>query len=226
MNFGFKRSRAAAFFDLDGVVYAGSLGIDFMKHLFNRGMISETFISKLTDASVSYKAGVIGLTKYFNICADLWRKSIAGCKKETIEKEAELFVGNINGKIHKNAEKLIESDRAEGFMIIGVTGSPIEIAKQFSKLFKFDHTAGTRVSTMNGYYTGRLIKPCPVGKGKATIVQQIASKHNLNLKTSKAYGDSELDIEMLKNVGQPIAVNPDKKLEKQATKHGWKIIRW
>lgn len=216
----------ASFFDIDGVVYEGSLGIDFMRHLQEKGIIAESFISKILEADSLYKARVLDGIKYLKICANLWKKSILGCEVKTINSEAEHCVQKVYGKISKNALKLIESDRFEGFRIIGVTGSPIEIAAYVSKLLNFDSIVATRVSVKNGRYTGRLLRPWPVGKGKAQAVLQISSKFNIDLTASKAYGDSENDIEMLKIVGEPITVNPDKRLEKYAIKQRWKIIRW
>lgn len=221
-----NKTNKASFFDLDGVIYCGSLGIDFMKYLHEKGVIAESFVLRIIKADQLLRSGMITGGKYLKICADLWRKSITGLETETIKSEAERFINIIKAKTSKNAIKLIESDKANGFMILGVTASPIEVASQISKALGFDQIIGTQVSTKDGRYTGKLIRPWPVGKGKAQIVQKLASKFYIDLELSKAYGDSELDIDMLKLVGEPIAVNPDNELEKYAKQHGWKIIRW
>ena len=40
------------------------------------------------------------------------------------------------------------------------------------------------------------------------------------------YGDSISDLTALKAVGNPVCVNPDKKLKKEALKRVWKILTW
>jgi len=60
-------------------------------------------------------------------------------------------------------------------MIGGVTASPIELQNMFQNYLNFNQIVATRVSTENGRYASRLLKPWPVRKGKAEVVLQLAS---------------------------------------------------
>ena len=60
-------------------------------------------------------------------------------------------------------------------------------------------------------FTGEVIPMWDsVSKNKA--IDELVEKHNLDLEKSYAYGDTNGDINMLRRVGNPIAINPTKEL--------------
>jgi phosphoserine phosphatase len=52
------------------------------------------------------------------------------------------------------------------------------------------------------------------------------AKHGLTLEEATFYSDSITDLPLLECVGQPVAVNPDMRLAREAKRRGWKIDRW
>lgn len=60
-------------------------------------------------------------------------------------------------------------------------------------------------------------------ENKAQKIMEIASSKDIELKKSFAYGDYVEDYYMLNIVGNPVAVNPDKKLKKIAIERDWNI---
>ena len=56
--------------------------------------------------------------------------------------------------------------------------------------------------------------------------QELAESENIDLSESYAYSDSESDLPMLRAVGHPVAVNPDRELERVAREEGWRIMRF
>ncbi|MBA3610362.1 MAG: HAD-IB family hydrolase, partial [Rubrobacter sp.] len=48
----------------------------------------------------------------------------------------------------------------------------------------------------------------------------------LDLSRSYAYADAISDLPMLEAVGNPVAVNPDRRLEASAKERGWRIEHW
>ena len=53
-----------------------------------------------------------------------------------------------------------------------------------------------------------------------------AEKFDIDLAASYAYSDSESDIPMLRAVGHPVAVNPDRELGALARAEGWEVLRF
>jgi phosphoserine phosphatase len=76
----------------------------------------------------------------------------------------------------------------------------------------------------NGILTGELTERPLHGQRKLTAIKKLAKVRNLSLKRSFAYSDSANDLPMLTHVGHPVAVNPDKALERYAKAAGWKIL--
>ena len=54
------------------------------------------------------------------------------------------------------------------------------------------------------------------GEPKAAAIRSIAERAGLDLAGSYAYSDSITDLPMLEAVGNPVAVNPDKDLRREA----------
>ena len=51
----------------------------------------------------------------------------------------------------------------------------------------------------------------------------LAERAGIDLTRSYAYSDSVTDLPMLEAVGNPVAVNPDKELRREAEERGWQI---
>jgi hypothetical protein len=72
-------------------------------------------------------------------------------------------------------------------------------------------------------YTGEL-SYYGYGPYKADAIRALAEREGLDLADSYAYSDSITDEPMLRVVGHPNAVNPDKELARVARDEGWPIL--
>jgi HAD superfamily hydrolase (TIGR01490 family) len=75
-------------------------------------------------------------------------------------------------------------------------------------------------------WTGNLTGEHMTGRTKARAVRHFARKHELELSECYAYGDCRADLPMLECVGNPIAVNPSKRLHRIALENGWQSVCW
>ena len=71
-------------------------------------------------------------------------------------------------------------------------------------------------------YTGEL-EFYSYGLHKAEAMRSLAERGGIDLERSYAYSDSITDLPMLEAVGNPVAVNPDKDLRREAEERGWQI---
>ena len=79
---------------------------------------------------------------------------------------------------------------------------------------------------MPGIDPGPLDGP-PVGSTeKVTRIRAYAEAHGIDLSASYAYGDSIADVPMLRSVGHPRVVNPDRPLATAAREMGWPVYHW
>jgi phosphoserine phosphatase len=78
----------------------------------------------------------------------------------------------------------------------------------------------------NGTYTGELSGAPVAGDARARMLASFARRRNLDLSRSYAYADSISDLPMLEAVGNPVAVNPDRRLGAAARERGWRVEHW
>ena len=76
-----------------------------------------------------------------------------------------------------------------------------------------------------GRYTGE-VEFYAAGSHKAEAITDLSSRKNISLENSWAYSDSSTDMPMLELVGNPVAVNPDRELRKQAEEKNWPILEF
>ena len=57
-------------------------------------------------------------------------------------------------------------------------------------------------------------------------MRRFASEHDVDLANSWAYSDSASDLPMLRAIGNPVAVNPDRELAEVAAREGWRVMRF
>jgi phosphoserine phosphatase len=107
-----------------------------------------------------------------------------------------------------------------------VTAASQELVGLLARVLVLDGGVGTPYEVEDGRYTGRLSGPFTYGEGKAEAIRLLAVDEDLDLAASYAYSDSESDLPMLRAVGHPVAVNPDRELERVARAEGWEVLRF
>ncbi len=123
------------------------------------------------------------------------------------------------------ALRRIREHRDAGHTTVLLTGEIRPLTRPFEGLF--DHIiAADLVTDDNGVCTGFLAGPPMVGESRKAWLRHFAAQHGLSLDHSYAYADSHVDLPMLTAVGNPVIVNPDVALMREARKSGWSIIDW
>jgi len=107
-----------------------------------------------------------------------------------------------------------------------VTAASQELAEVLARVLVLDGGIGMRSEVRDGVYTGKPAGPFTYREGKAQAIRELAEREGIDLSESFAYSDSESDLPMMRAVGHPVAVNPDRALEREAREHGWRIMRF
>jgi HAD superfamily hydrolase (TIGR01490 family) len=84
----------------------------------------------------------------------------------------------------------------------------------------------TRLEETAGRWTGRILGDAVFAEAKMRAVQHLAAKAGLDLARSYAYGDTASDRWLLGAVGQPVAVNPSRELQRIARMLDWPMVWW
>jgi phosphoserine phosphatase len=89
-----------------------------------------------------------------------------------------------------------------------------------------EEVISTRFEIENGQFTGRLLGPACVGRGKVHWAEDLVARKQVDLSQSWFYTDSYTDMPMLERVGNRVVVNPDPRLRRIAKRRGWPVQDW
>ncbi len=64
------------------------------------------------------------------------------------------------------------------------------------------------------------------GEGKIAPVRADLATHGIDLDQAAFYTDSAFDLPLLQAVGYPVAINPERELQRVAGQRGWPVVRW
>jgi HAD superfamily hydrolase (TIGR01490 family) len=150
----------------------------------------------------------------------------AGLRTERVKNSAtECFRDVIRPRLFPQAVQRLQELRGEGVRVVLVTGGLDFLMQPLAAELQAELVA-PGLEEKDGVFTGRLNCPPVAGEAKAEAVRAHAVKNNIDLKASFAYGDAFGDLPMLRCVGNPVAVSPDRRLARIAAENGWRREDW
>lgn len=106
-----------------------------------------------------------------------------------------------------------------------VTATPTILAEAIVEGIGVTGALGTGMEVSDeGLFTGELDGVLMHGEEKARTAAAFADERGADLADCFAYSDSANDIPLLQAVGNPVAVNPDKRLAAHAVRAGWPVV--
>ncbi len=216
----------AAFFDLDKTVIARASLAAFGHPLYRDGLVSRSTVARALVSQFVYlhlgasedrldriRESVLTLARGWD------RERVARIVRETLDQVVEPI-------IFAEALDLIEQHQAAGRAVFLVSASPSEIVEPLGDYLGVDGTIASRaVVDADNRYTGAMAFYC-YGPYKAEAMRDLAREQQIDLAASYAYSDSYTDVPMLEVVGHPVAVNPDRVLNRLARERGWPVVQF
>jgi len=216
-------SGAAAFFDLDKTIIAGSSALAFSRPFRRRGLIS-----RRAALRSGYAQLLLVLSGADADTMDLLRRRITAlCTGWEVAQiraiVAETLHDIVEPLVYAEAAELIAEHRANGDEVVVLSASGMEVVEPIAALVGADRCLATRMSVQEGRYTGVIDYYC-YGEEKAEAARVIAAEQGYRLADCRAYSDSITDLPLLEAVGHPTVVNPDRGLRREAVQRGWPIL--
>ena len=219
-------SRAAAFFDLDKTLMAGSSGMQFARVAADAGVVGRRQLAKWGIEHLRYR--VRGTTdertsEVLRVARDL----ITGVPARTIERMGPEVMAAILPRVYPQMLEEVHAHQDAGRPTFIVSAAGNGVVETLATVLGMEGGIGTRYEVdAEGRFTGRLDGPFVYGPGKVTAMEEFARAHDIDLAASYAYSDSLSDLPMLRAVGNPVAVNPDPPLAAIAREEGWQTLRF
>lgn len=212
-----------AFFDLDGTITRAISGKELVRSAFRKGLMTRTNFAYAIYLSIAFKLRVKDPLKIVNDMVR-WVKGIS--EKTMNDLCSEVFREVLLPSVYAEARSEIKAHKEKNSKVVILSSSLAQICQQVAKNMEMDDIICSDLEVINGYLTGRARGSLCFGGEKLIRLKEYCKKNNINSEDAWYYGDSISDLPALSSVGNPVCVNPDKKLKKAALKRGWKILSW
>jgi len=203
----------AAIFDIDQTLVRGGTERLFFRYLLRQRILnpSRAFIFLLRLAAEPQN-------RFVN------KSYLAGMKvSETERLGCRCFQKIILPRLRSRAVACVRAHQARGCKIVLLSGSLSFLVLPLKEHLGADWLIATNLVHCDQIFTGEITGLHPRGENKRFLLEELARRQGLDLACSYAYGDHEEDVPFLGCVGQPVAVNPTRTLQRIARERGWPI---
>ena len=221
-----RAAPGAAFFDLDRTLMEGSSAFQFGRAAYRAGLLGRRQL--LADGWANVRFRLRGATDAdTHALRDRISTSLTGTRVLDIERLGAGVLAGVLPRIYPQMLALAHEHQDAGRPVYIVTAASHELAKILAQVLALDGAIGSEFSeVVDGVYTGRPTGLFVYGGGKARAIEALARARGIDLAASYAYSDSASDLPMLRAVGHPVAVNPDRELGALARAEGWQVLRF
>jgi HAD superfamily hydrolase (TIGR01490 family) len=221
-----RAARAAAFFDLDKTLMAGSSGMVWARVSYDAGGISRRLMARWARDHLKYRLRGSSDQAAAQVMAEV-QELLRGTSAQDLRRLAPLVLAGVLPRIYPEMLDEVYAHQDAGRATFIVSAAGIELVEMLSRVLAMDGGIGTRYEIdPEGRFTGELDGPFMYGEGKVEAMRRFADEHDLDLADSYAYSDSASDLPMLRAVGHAVVVNPDEALFEVARAEGWRVMRF
>lgn len=203
----------AAFFDIDGTIFRNSLMIEHFQKLMTYEIIDPAiWYTKVKKVYMEWERRFGDFEQYLEILAAVYLEELKGVDKDYMEFIA-AHVIEVNGDmVYKYSRDQIEWHKQKGHKVFFISGSPdFLVSKMAEKYGATEYKGSLYEVDENNKFTGKLT-PMWDSKSKQKVINNLIIKYNVDLEKSYAYGDTTGDLSMLRMMGNPVAINPNRPL--------------
>lgn len=216
-----------AIFDLDYTLLPLDSDFEWGQFLVKLGVVDTEAFSRRNQAFFEqYLAGTLDPVEYLQFAFG----TLAAFPRRQLDAWHARFMDEvIRPALHPAAQALVDKHRQAGDLTVIITATNSFVTAPIAKLFGVDHLiAAEPETTADGEITGRIKGRPTHGQGKVLHLEEWLQSRDTRLTDfarSSFYSDSQNDLPLLSAVTDPVATNPNAKLEAHARAHGWQVLR-
>lgn len=218
-------ARVVVFFDLDKTVLATSASLALTKPLVASGMLSRIDVLRGIQVQLAYHLLDASHERSERVRESL-SQMVTGWNVAQFEQVVrDALDSAIEPVVFSEALDAISAHHAAGHDVIISSASAEAVVRPIAHMLGADGIIATGLAEEDGHYTGQ-ITHYNYGPEKAVAARDLAARHGWDLAESWAYSDSITDEPLLRVVGHPVAVNPDRPLARIAAEEGWQVATY
>ena len=208
--------------DLDGVIIKGQSQRIFLNYIFKKKLVGLFFYFKIYLWFVFYKLGIIKNPKKI---MDYAFFSLKDMEIDKVEEIAKIFFDDVLCNfIFPEIVDIINEHKSKSRELLIISNAADIFVKRVADFLGIKNYISTRLETINGKFTGKILGNIVYGKNKADFIKEFIKKNNLDFNNTYAYTDHISDLDLLLFASDPYTVNPDRLLKKEAEKRNWPIL--
>ena len=215
------RCDGVAIFDLDHTLFSANSSFRFGKYLFAQRAFSSGTMIYLVGCYACHKLFSMPLQRLHSL---IFARLFKGRSRAAMEKHVQRFLDkNFSTLSYPPAVKRLRELQQRGLYIVILSSSPSFLVRDIAERFGVDAWDAT------DYGVDKDQRFCTIsqlmqGNDKAAYVSEIAERWGIPKQNLWAFSDSSLDLPLLENVGNPVAVQPERRLQKICRLRGWQVI--
>ncbi len=210
------------FVDFDKTIVDCNSANEWFMYELRAGRMPALYALRMPLWTLQYRLGVGNIKHMFDGAFMM----VKGEREDVMsERVRDWFNTRIRTHIRPGALDTLRRHREAGDRLVLATSSSQYVGTLATELLGLDDFVSTRLEVVDGRFTGRLVANA-MGPAKAVLVAQWAAAHGADLRRCTFYTDSITDLALLEQVGNPIAVNPDRRLLRIARERGWPVLDW
>jgi HAD superfamily hydrolase (TIGR01490 family) len=180
---------AAAFFDLDRTLMAGSSAYHFGRAMYKAGQMTRRQIAR--DAIDQIRFRVEGATDAaVNGLLDRVLDGIKGRRVVDLRRLTPDVLAGILPRVYPQMLEVVREHQDAGRPAYIATAASQPAAEILAQALVMDGALGTQWEIADGVYTGRLEGPFAYGEGKARRLREFAAERGIDLDASWGYSDA------------------------------------
>jgi len=212
-----------ALFDLDHTLLDCNSGRLWMNSEYRQGRLSWRDVLWGSGWLLLYG---LGWTKDLEKPYEQAIATVRGLEEEVIRARTQAwFEKEVRGHLRPGALQALQRHREAGDQLVLATSGSSYTAECAVQAFGLDDMICTYMEIREGRFTGR-VSSFALGHHKRDRTQEWAESHDIALSDCVFYTDSFSDVDLMREVGEPVAVHPDRRLANAARQRGWPIVDW
>ncbi|MEY4978610.1 MAG: hypothetical protein RLZZ352_880 [Pseudomonadota bacterium] len=186
---------------------------------------AESFTRANDRFYAQYQAGTLDIAEYIHFATAALREHDPAQAQAAHQA---FMQGVILPALRPAALALVRAHQAAGDAVVIVTATNAFVTRPIAQAFGVDELIAVELACdAQGTPTGAIVGTPSFREGKVARVEQWLAARGLNWASvahSTFYSDSINDLPLLEKVHEPVATNPDARLQAIATERGWRIL--
>lgn len=213
----------AEIFDVDHTITKNITSMSYLLLLIKNKIFSPSILLQVLYICMNYKYGRMADSHF-----DRSFEELEGVDKNFLD---DLAIKNFNNMMAKqavflDAKRYIDHLKTTNKKVILATSSIETIIRPLADYLGVDDMIASKFAFKDGKCLGHFDGIPVFREEKKRKVLEYVRNNNIDLAQSSFYSDSIHDAPLFREVGNPVAVNPDIRLTFYARKNGWPILKF